>query len=323
MIGIALRVAVVSAALVIAIIVLVVAYVLWQLTPSQLHERPGPTDVHIYLDTVDLSIAVVGVGGLAIVLAGIAAWLIARRAVRPIAEAARMQRTFVADASHELRTPLTVLNARVQRLQRMTPPEDRRRPVVDELRDDTQILINIVNDLLEAAAGTADPDGTADLRAAMDAVHRDMNVLAADRDVRLDVSPSDACVCVCVSDTQLRRCLVALIDNAIGHTRAGGHVRVTAETTRSRVTIRVADDGPGIVGIEPTRVFERFAHGTPATTTSTRTGYGIGLALVRDVAVRAGGDAVVERTDSSGTVFALHLPITADSALNHDRKARS
>ncbi len=206
-IGIALRVAVVSAALVIAIIGLVVVYVLWQLTPNQLHERPGPTDIHIYLDTIDLSIAVIGVGGLAIVLAGVAAWLIARRAVRPIAEAARMQRTFVADASHELRTPLTVLHARVQRLQRMTPADDRRRPVVDELRGDTQVLIDIVNDLLDAATGSSEPHGAADLRAAMEMVHHDMTVLAADRNVHLDIDPIDARVGV--SETQLRRCLVA------------------------------------------------------------------------------------------------------------------
>ncbi len=321
-IGIALRVAVVSAALVIAIIGLVVAYVLWQLTPNQLHERPGPTDIHIYLDTIDLSIAVIGVGGLAIVLAGVAAWLIARRAVRPIAEAARMQRTFVADASHELRTPLTVLHARVQRLQRMTPADDRRRPVVDELRGDTQVLIDIVNDLLNAATGSSEPNGIADLRATMSVVHRDMSVLAADRNVHLDVDPIDARVGV--SETQLRRCLVALTDNAIGHTRTGGQVRVTAAVDRARVTIRVADNGPGVVGIEPARVFDRFAHGTPVdatTMTTTRTGYGIGLALVRDIAVRAGGDAVVEHTDSSGTVFALHLPIAATSTAEHDRKA--
>ncbi|MDM7890002.1 HAMP domain-containing sensor histidine kinase [Curtobacterium sp. RHCJP20] len=323
MIGIALRVAVVSAALVIAIIVLVVAYVLWQLTPNQLHERPGPTDVHIYLDTIDLSIAVIGVGGLAIVLAGVAAWLIARRAVRPIAEAARMQRTFVADASHELRTPLTVLNARVQRLQRMTPIDDRRRHVVEELREDTQILIDIVNDLLEAAAGSTDPDGSADLRAAMDSAHRDMDVLAAERGVTLEVEPIDARLRV--SPTQLRRCLVALTDNAIGHTPPGGHVRVTATTTATRTTIRVEDDGPGIVGIRPARVFDRFAHGTSAgtATTNTRTGYGIGLALVRDIAVRAGGDAVVEHTNSSGTVFALHLPTAPDSDFEHDPEDRA
>ncbi len=229
-IRIALRVAVVSAALVIAIIVLVVAYVLWQLTPNQLHEQPGPTDIHIYLDTIDLSVAVIGVGGFAIILAGIAAWLIARRAVRPIAEAARMQRTFVADASHELRTPLTVLNARVQRLQRMTPDEDRRRPVVDDLREEDP-----------------DPDQHRQRPPRSRRRHRrprrerrppGRDGLGAprherprrERGVTLDVEPIDARAGV--SETQLRRCLVALTDNAIGHTPQGGHVRITATTSR-------------------------------------------------------------------------------------------
>lgn len=321
-VGIALRVAVVSAALVLAIVLLVVAYVLWQLTPGQLQERPGPTDVSISLDTVDLSIAVIGVGGVTIVLAGLAAWLIARRAVRPIAEAARMQRTFVADASHELRTPLTVLHARVQRLQRMIPTDDRRRPVVDELRGDTQVLIDIVNDLLRAAAGSNGPDGTADLRTAMTAVHRDMDVLASGRHVHLEVEPHDAVLQL--SATQLHRCLVALTDNAIGHTPPGGHVSVRAATEGRVVTIRVTDDGPGISGIEPARVFDRFAHGTPAGAaagTSTRSGSGIGLALVRDVAVRAGGDATVERTGDSGSVFALRLPIAPDHRAGPHREA--
>lgn len=310
--AIGLRVSVVSAALVIGIIALVVAYVFWQLTPGQLHESPGPADVHVYLDTVDLSIAVIGVGGLSIVFAGVAAWLIARRAVRPIAEASRMQRTFVADASHELRTPLTVLHARVQHLQMLTPPGDPRRAVVAELRDDTRVLIDIVNELLEAAAGGAGPSGSADLARTLHAVERDMAVLAADRQVRLEVTaPPHADLAVAVSETQLHRCLTALIDNAIGHARPDGRVDVTAETTGSLVTIRVADDGPGVTGIAPSRVFDRFAHGAPRDPNGvgTRTGYGIGLALVRDIAVRAGGDVTVERTSAHGTVFALRLPL--------------
>ncbi len=105
-IGIALRVAVVSAALVIAIIVLVVAYVLWQLTPNQLTNNPPDRHPHLprhHRPQRRGRRSVVG--GLAIILAGIAAWLIARRAVRPIAEAARMQRTFV--AGRQPRTPRT------------------------------------------------------------------------------------------------------------------------------------------------------------------------------------------------------------------------
>jgi two-component system OmpR family sensor kinase len=316
-ISIALRVAGVSAALVVGVIALVVAYVLWQLTPEQQREKSGPFDVHLTLDTVDLTVAVIGVGGLAVLFAGLASWAIARRAVRPLADAIRVQRTFVADASHELRTPLAVLHARVQRLRMLTPANDRRRDLVDAVGGDTRILIDIVNDLLEAAAGTPDSAGPADLRVALVTLERDMRVLADDRDVRLVVDQHAASLAI--APTQLHRCLLALVDNAIGHTPAGGTVTVAVADEPAGVCVRVRDDGTGITGVPVARVFERFAHGTeaPPGTSPTRTGYGIGLSLVRDLAVRAGGDVSVEHTGPDGTVFALRIP-TAPSPVRED-----
>lgn len=322
-IGISIRVAGVSAALVIGIIALVVAYVAWQLTPGQQREQPGPFDVHITLDTLDLTVAIIGVGGLAILFAGVASWLIARSAVRPLTEALHVQRTFVADASHELRTPLAVLHARVQRLRMQTPDDDPRRRIVDDLTSDTRILIDIVDDLLEAAAGTRSEPGVAGLQEGLARLRRDMSVLADDRHVRLHVVDHSASVGM--TPTQLHRCLVALTDNAIGHTPPGGTVTVTTTPEHDRVCVRVQDDGSGISGIEPTRVFDRFAHGTGRgngqghghghghSADGTRTGNGIGLALVREIVVRAGGDVTVESTGDHGTVFALRIP-TAHSA---------
>jgi two-component system, OmpR family, sensor kinase len=308
---IGLRVAVVSAALVFAVIVLVVVYVLWQLTPAQQLERHGPEDVRVYLDTFDLLIAVLVVGAGAVVLAGAATWLIAGRAVRPLAEAFRLQRTFVADASHELRTPLTVLSARVQQLQAILPASAPERAIADALRDDTRALVDVVEDLLATAAGRSDERAEARLDGALAAAAGDTAVLARDRDVHLVVTPAEALVRV--TPTQLRRCLVALIDNALGHSPTGGAVWVENEVVGERVVIRVRDEGDGITGIAPRRVFDRFAHGTPSGPGGqTRTSNGIGLALVRDIAVRVGGDVVVERTGRTGTVFALTLPLVAD-----------
>lgn len=305
---IGLRVAVVSAALVFSVIILVAVYILWQLTPAQQLERHGPEDVHVYLDTFDLLIAVLVVGAAAVVLAGIATWLIAGRAVRPLAEAYRLQRTFVADASHELRTPLTVLSARVQQLQAMLPATSTERAVADELRTDTRALAEVVEDLLATAAGRTDETAAAKLDAGLAAATNDMAVLARERQVHLVVTPGEGILAV--TPTQLRRCLVALLDNAVGHSPSGGAVWVENEVVGDRVVIRVRDEGQGITGIAPRRVFDRFAHGdAPATGGPTRTSNGIGLALVKDVAVRAGGDVRVERTGPSGTVFALTLPL--------------
>lgn len=318
---IGLRVAVVSAALVFAVIVLVVVYLVWQLTPGQQLERHGPEDVHVYLDTFDLIIAVLTVGSVAVVLAGAATWLIAGRAVRPLAEAYRLQRTFVADASHELRTPLTVLSARVQQLQAMLAAATPERRVADALRDDTRALVDVVEDLLATTAGRTDERAEAALGNALAVAADDMAVLAREHQVHLAVAPGDALVRV--TPTQLLRCLVALIDNAIGHSPTGGAVWVENETVGDRVVIRVRDEGQGITGIAPKRVFDRFAHGAPAASgTPTRTSNGIGLSLVRDIAVRAGGDVEVERTGRAGTVFALSLPVVRHDSPAGARRVR-
>jgi signal transduction histidine kinase len=72
----------------------------------------------------------------------------------------------------------------------------------------------------------------------------------------------------------------------------------------------VRDHGPGITGIEPSRIFDRFARSGDAVGGggTTRTGFGIGLSLVRDTVERFGGSASVIETSRSGTVIELRLP---------------
>jgi signal transduction histidine kinase len=137
----------------------------------------------------------------------------------------------------------------------------------------------------------------------------------------LRIASSEAVVTV--PATSLRRCVVALVDNAIAHSPSGGTVTVTASVTDGAAWIRVRDEGGGISGIAPRRVFDRFAHGTPtgqAAGRRTRPGYGIGLALVRDVAVRHGGDVRVEHTGPDGTTFLLRLPLARGHGGGRDER---
>ncbi|GAA4163543.1 hypothetical protein GCM10022286_24160 [Gryllotalpicola daejeonensis] len=321
------QISIATVALVLVIVIMAIIVVIWQSQPSELRERAVPGEDKIYIDAgaVLVALAVIGVG--AIVFAAVISWVIARRAVRPLGRALALQRAFVADASHELRTPLAVLDARLQLLQLRLTAVDPNAETVAELRRDAGTLIGIVDELL-AAAGDEPAEGDAVTDASADAasVVESLRLLAGERGVSIELRTPGADAAdplrVAMPTVGFRRCVTALVDNALAHTPDGGRVDVSLERLGAGagraeregrgavVALTVTDHGPGIRGITPDRVFERFAHSDPeaADGLPRRRGFGIGLALVRDVAARAGGTVRVERTGPDGTTFVLELP---------------
>ena len=259
-------------------------------------------------------------GGAGVLLAAlVAAWL-ARRTVRPMADTIAMQRRFVADASHELRTPLTLLSTRAQllsrRLHRDPRVTDQVVSDVDGVVADTRTLTEILDDLLTAADTRSHAEWTTvDLATLVEEVAGAARASAERSGVTLTVSglaPDDAGSRVEGSAASLRRALTALVDNAVSH--ASSAVVVSVRTSGRRVEVEVRDDGPGIPQDVAPRLFDRFSSLRAETQTSPpqdgRRHYGLGLALVADVAANHQGRvAVTERTDGlAGAVFTLVLP---------------
>lgn len=249
---------------------------------------------------------VIVLGLIGVVLLGVVAWIAARRSVRPLGEALRLQRNFVADASHELRTPLTTLSSRIQVLQRR---QERGEPIgetIVELRRDAAMMTDVLNDLLLAAEGGTGPAGEpASVVTAVTTAVESLRPLADEAGVALTID-SRQDPAVSLPSVTLVRLVVALVDNAVQHSPAGSSVVVGVSAQDGSAAIRVTDRGSGIHGIEPAAVFQRFSRSAES---GRRRGFGLGLSLVRDVAVRAGGSVEVESTSDAGTTFLLRLPI--------------
>lgn len=281
------------------------AYLAWQLSPTQQAEAPDQADVRLSLDPSHLVVAAVILGVFAIASAGVAAWFIARRAVRPLDAAARAQQRFVADASHELRTPLAVMGARAQQLAAMIDDDDPRRAVAEDLRTDVTVMADIVDDMLVAARDGRPEPATCEVAPVLARAGEDLAVFAAEAGVTVEAASVEATAAI--GAARLRRCLVALLDNAVAHAPDGSVVRVDAAAAADAVVFRVADHGSGIRGIDPAHVFDRFAHGE-APRRPGRTSAGIGLSLVAEIAASVDGDVRVERTSADGTVMRLRIP---------------
>lgn len=288
--------------------------------------------------------ALILAGGAGVVLASLAAVVLARRAVSPMAQALESQRRFVADAGHELRTPLTLLSTRAQLLARRIrgsgdPPDRSVEPGardqlitrdVDGIVADTAALTAILEELLLAAdTRTPVPQEPVDLGALVAAAVGSAQAAAAEAGLALTLAPTTQDATLAAgAPTALGRAVTALVDNALGHART--QVQVEVRRQGRTVVIEVSDDGPGISQDVLPRMFTRFAgHRTEAAGpgrstpggdsvaggtggSGARRHYGLGLALVSEIATRHGGvvTAANRPAPATGAVLRLELPVT-------------
>lgn len=235
--------------------------------------------------------------------------LLARRAVRPLAQALALQRTFIADASHELRTPLTLLSTRAQVLDRAVQGSGLERQVRDDSRgvvNDVQRLAEVVEDLLLAADPRDEvPHQPTELAGLVESVVDSAGAHAAQADVDLTLTvDGDTPRWVLGSAPALRRAVLALVDNAIDHTPPNGEVCVRTRHASRSAIVSVTDTGPGLAPATAQDVLQRFHSGGHR---SGRAHYGLGLALANDVANRHGGQLRLVDV-SVGASFELVLP---------------
>jgi signal transduction histidine kinase len=243
--------------------------------------------------------------GVALVIARV----IALRAIRPLGDALERQQRFVADASHELRNPLTQLHTRAQLIEREIDTE--RQPElagdVARLVRSTRQMSDILDDLLASAQLQAQPQDVqrVDLaEIATDVVDSDRD-RATSQQIELAVARHGGPHTVVGSPTALRRVLGSLLDNALGHTSAGGHIAVDVDTPRpDQVVCTVRDDGTGFSPATARTMFDRFARGSHGTGRR----YGLGLALVREVIAAHRGTIIAESVPGRGATFTITLP---------------
>lgn len=218
------------------------------------------------------------------------------------------QKRFTADASHELRSPLTALRGEIELALRRdrTPAEYRR--VLESALEEAERLSEMAENLLTLArsdAGVIQPRlERVDLRARAEEVARRLESRAGDLGVRVDlVGPHPVPV---VGDaTLLGRLIWNLADNALKFAPRGSRVELALVVSDEEARLTVSDEGPGIPEEDLDRVFERF-YRAPGGAHSE--GSGLGLSIVRAIAIAHGGEARAENRVGGGAVFSIRIP---------------
>lgn len=231
-------------------------------------------------------------------------------------EAAR--RAFVATASHELRTPLASLDGMLELLEDDLSPqhidlEDARQRAA-RAREQSRRLSHLATDLLDLSRLDAEVDLRAEpleLGELARAVVAEFDMRAAERDVRLDTHVPDQPCWVLADPGAVARIIRILLDNATRVAPEGSRIDLDMSAGKLWAAASVTDHGPGVPESERELIFERFQRGSA---TKGESGFGLGLAIGRELAERMGGSlelAPGPPTDGavSGARFTLRLPV--------------
>lgn len=222
----------------------------------------------------------------------------------------KMRTDFVANISHELRTPLVTLQGYSEAIiDGITESDEATKEFASIIYDESLRLARLVNDLLDLArieSGKETMHFTSfDIGDFLPRVMRKFNQMASEKGIRLQ---TDAPHRLIEADgDRLEQVFTNLIGNAIAHTDSG-EIRIEATEETDGLRIQLTDTGHGIPKEDLPFVFERFYKADKARTSGSKTGTGIGLAIVKNVVDAHHGKVSVSSTLGVGTTFEIYLP---------------
>ena len=215
-----------------------------------------------------------------------------------VMELERLKSDFLARVSHELRTPLTITSGFVNTL---LAYEDRIEPrqrvqILKRIETATDRLLVLIDELLTVTqfeAGALDPQPD---EIQVPVLLAEVKARAVEPELVAVRCPSE--LCVVADDRLLRHALTLLVDNALKY--AGDAELRGGLDDDGRIVIEVVDHGPGVPDTLVERMFERFMRGN-----HTAPGMGLGLPLVRTLAIGLMAGVTVHETPGGGASFRL------------------
>jgi signal transduction histidine kinase len=224
--------------------------------------------------------------------------------------------------SHEMRTPLAAIQGLSELLMTFEVSPERRRELNTAINDEAKRLNNMITqylDITRLESGAVEPRFLPlRLDQLIDRTLFRLETIAAGRHIEVKRDYRPGILPVVADGELLSRAADNLISNAIKYSAPGKTVTVSIRASSDNtVSLVVSDEGYGIGDEDLPRVFQKF-YRIPRPQDADVTGTGLGLALVREVAVLHGGSVTVSSRLHVGSVFTLTIPINPEATNTHD-----
>ena len=270
-------------------------------------------------------IFVIGVIGM-----GVVAVLLSNRIVRHIAQADRekemMQERVIeagklaslgelaAGIAHEINNPVAVMVEEAGWIQDLLEEEDLTscqnldefKRALNQIRTQGSRCKQITHKLLSFARKTDPRPYVVQLNDLIEEVIALCQQRARYANIKIGANLAPDLPTVTISPTEVQQVLINLVNNSLDAIdEKGGKVEISTKFSDGRVTIDVADDGPGIPEAILPRIFDPFF-----TTKPVGKGTGLGLSICYGIISKIGGDITVNSAAGLGTTFHVQIPIT-------------
>jgi two-component system OmpR family sensor kinase len=229
-----------------------------------------------------------------------------------VTEAGEDRRRFLLRLDHELKNPLTAILAGLANATAARNP-DEYQPAVRSVTDQANRLRTLVTELRKLSdleSRELDKE-TVDMTGLLEEVYElaQDHPGAADRQLTLSIPRAPWPLPEIRGDRDLLfLAIYNPLDNALKFTQSGDTIELRAAEDDRSVVVEIADTGPGIPAEEISHVWEELYRGKRARTVP---GSGLGLALVRAIVVRHGGQTAIRSRPGQGTLVTLRLPASS------------
>lgn len=262
------------------------------------------TEHRIFLMLVTINVGIFG-------LSGILSYLLAGKTLAPIKDMVEDQKDFISNASHELRTPLTSLKTSLEvnlRDKNLTLTEAKQ--IMNENIEEVNKLQHLTDSLLDLSYFQK-PEETMefqiiDIHNVITNAVRQVKPMAKEKKIALKSQPPH--IQVEANSVQLEHLLITLLDNAVKYSPEKTEIALQVFEKRKDYMITITDQGIGISKDDIPRIFDRFFRSEKARSLTKKTGYGLGLAIAKDIVTSHQGSITVSSVLDQGTTFTIRLP---------------
>lgn len=244
------------------------------------------------------------------VFTGIGYWW-AGRTLAPIQAAHESQQRFIGDAAHELKTPITAMRTALEVNLMAKDLGVAVKKVLTENLSDVKALENLIQNLLQLTQLQERQTKLipVDLVEVVTRAEKLVRSLAGRKKIQIQLFPEKIELKVLAQPAALVEILIILLDNAIKYSCVASLIKLKISQSKHWAVIQVIDTGLGMSPDQLQHIFERFYRADSARNKQNLPGFGLGLAIAKELIQLQKGQISVTSKLNYGSTFTLKLPL--------------